>query len=173
MPREILTGFFGKLPSTGDFVSRGLPPGFRTYWDGWCSKQLLPRLSMAKWPEGGLRLRLVSGGKVAAGVVVPGQDSAGRKFPLAVFAIADALPDPVALNPWCDRIAETLTDATRNNTSPDQLWDALEALEPPDGDDGAVTSHEMRIWDRNRGAETCDPDDPQTLLNCLTGVSCC
>ena len=37
-------GLFGKLPSTGDFVTRGLPAGFLRVWDAWLSRHLAARL---------------------------------------------------------------------------------------------------------------------------------
>ena len=33
-------GFFGKLPSRGDFVTRRLPQGFVAGWDGWLREVL-------------------------------------------------------------------------------------------------------------------------------------
>lgn len=173
MPREVLTGFFGKLPSTGDFVSRGLPPAFRSYWDGWCSRHLAPRLARSVWPEGGLRVRMVSGGRVAAGVVLPGQDSAGRRFPLAAFVIADALPDPAALDPWCDRAAGALAAALRDKTGPDDLWEALEGIPTGESEGAAATSPELLLWQRDVTAQPCDPDEPRLLLDGLIPVSCC
>lgn len=40
-PEHHATGFYGKLRSHGDFVSRGLPHGFVQAWDAWLQTGLL------------------------------------------------------------------------------------------------------------------------------------
>jgi len=37
------TGFFGKIPATGDFVAANLPRIFIDRWDRWMSMELLAR----------------------------------------------------------------------------------------------------------------------------------
>ena len=51
-------GYHGKIPTQGDFIQRGLPPGFTRAWDRWLSahcnalawtgRALLPR----SWYDG-------------------------------------------------------------------------------------------------------------------------
>lgn len=140
MPDEVLTpweadderrpvaGFFGKLPTTGDFVWRGLPDGFRRHWDAWLTRHIAP-LQRKGWafPPGGLRFRLPSGGRLAVGVILPSQDSADRLFPLSLLLIAEADLTPVQIDPWCDA-ALALQPAT---LPPEALWQALDALPAP------------------------------------------
>jgi type VI secretion system protein ImpM len=160
MPRGVLTapfaGFFGKLPTTGDFVARGLPDGFRLKWDPWVARYLAPRLNR-RWPEGGLRFRLVSGGRVAAGVILPGADRVGRAFPLSLIIIAATLPDPAGLEPWCD-VACTLDP----NLGADALWAALEALPVPEG---AGLDAPFQIWVRGLPPLTLDPAAPDAAID--------
>jgi type VI secretion system protein ImpM len=100
------TGWYGKLPANGDFVTRRLAPSFIEPWDAWLNSMLQgsrARLG-AGWRDAFLSApawRFVLGPGVIceqgwAGVIVPSVDSVGRYFPLTV---ASALPseslDPV------------------------------------------------------------------------------
>jgi len=101
------TGWYGKLPSSGDFVTRRLSPAFIEPWDAWLNAMLAgsrERLG-ADWRDAFLsapawRFVLAPGVLTPegwAGVIVPSVDTVGRYFPLTV---ASALPprslDPVA-----------------------------------------------------------------------------
>ena len=163
---DVLTGFHGKLPVAGDFLTRGLPSGFAAFWDGWAARHLAGRPDC--WPEGGLRLRLASGGKVAAGVVIPGADRVGRRFPLAAFLIADALPEPAGLDPWCDAALALLLQAQVESVSPDALDDALADVPAPVGEAGGDA---MQLWSRTLPAAACDAADPQEVLDRLFSCS--
>lgn len=165
MPSKFLTGFFGKLPSAGDFVTRGLPVGFASFWDGWAARFLVGRTG---WPEGGLRLRLASGGRVAAGVVVPGADRVGRRFPLAAFVIASDLPAPEQLEVWCDAAVAALLAAQAEGVAPDDLADMLEALEAPDG---ASAGEAMLIWQKGQPPERSSAAAPEAVLDRMFSCS--
>jgi type VI secretion system protein ImpM len=101
------TGWYGKLPVNGDFVTRRLPAAFIEPWDAWLNAVLSgsrERLGAA-WRDAFLsapawRFVLapgVIGLQGWAGLIVPSVDSVGRYFPLTV---ASGLParsiDPVA-----------------------------------------------------------------------------
>jgi type VI secretion system protein ImpM len=101
------TGWYGKLPSSGDFVTRRLPPAFIEPWDAWLNEMLRgsrERLGTG-WRDAFLsapvwRFVLAPGALSPegwAGAIAPSVDSVGRYFPLTV---ASALPtgelDPVA-----------------------------------------------------------------------------
>lgn len=162
----VLTGFHGKLPGFGDFVSRGLPAGFQAFWDGWAARHLAGR--HAGWPEGGLRLRLQSGGRVAAGVVLPGADRVGRRFPLAAFVIAPALPGAAGLDGWCDAAAAALQAAQAAGQGPEALQETLEALVPPEGTgEGAA----MQLWAGGRPPTDCHAGAPGRVLDALFSCS--
>ena len=95
-------GFYGKLPSQGDFVSRRLPWEFTSGWDDWLQQGL--QASRATLGERWLGLYLsapIWRFQLAAGVCGPqgwrgfffaSVDRVGRYFPLTV-AIADAVGD--------------------------------------------------------------------------------
>ncbi|RVA37347.1 type VI secretion system-associated protein TagF [Mesorhizobium sp. M7A.F.Ca.US.001.01.1.1] len=40
---DMIIGFFGKIPATGDFVSANLPRTFIDRWDRWMSMELRER----------------------------------------------------------------------------------------------------------------------------------
>jgi type VI secretion system protein ImpM len=106
MSESFETGWYGKLPSNGDFVTRRLPPAFIEPWDAWLNAMMKgsrERLGL-RWRDAFLsapawRFTLapgVVGEHGWVGVVAPSVDSVGRYFPLTV---ASALPskslDPV------------------------------------------------------------------------------
>lgn len=172
MPDEVLTaeeddhrpvaGFFGKLPATGDFVWRGLPDAFRKHWDAWLTRHVAPlqRDGLA-FPPGGLRFRLPSGCRLAAGVILPSEDQAGRRFPLSLLLIADADMAADQIDTWCD--AALALD--RETCPPDQLWAALDALSPPPM--AGPATGPMQLWTKGRLPVTVQPEAPDTALRQL------
>ena len=157
MSESFETGWYGKLPAQGDFVTRRLPPSFIEPWDAWLNAMLSgsrERLGSA-WRDAFLsapawRFMLapgVVGQQGWAGLIVPSVDSVGRYFPLTV---ASALPsksmDPVttvvrahnwygevepvayaALAP--DSEMETFDAQLRNRRFPEELIAVPEATE--------------------------------------------
>ena len=41
MSESFETGWYGKLPANGDFITRRLPPSFIEPWDAWLNAMLL------------------------------------------------------------------------------------------------------------------------------------
>lgn len=89
-------GWFGKLPSHGDFLQRRAPEAFLNSWDPWlqeCIAQSRTQLG-ERWLDVYLTSPVwrffLSGGVVGtssyAGIVLPSVDRVGRYFPLTVFA---------------------------------------------------------------------------------------
>lgn len=157
-----VAGFFGKLPATGDFVWRGLPDAFRKAWDAWLSRHIAPLQRDGRvFPPGGLRFRLPSGGHLAAGVILPSEDSAGRLFPLSLVLIADGDLSPGQIDLWCDA-ALALSPET---LAPDPLWHTLDALPGPDAQ-GQVTGA-MQLWGAGGPLLSCASADPRAALRQL------
>jgi len=87
-------GFFGKLPSHGDFVRRRVADDFVAGWDAWLQSCLAQ--SRETLGDGWLDTYLTSpvwrfalapavcGGAAVAGLLVPSVDRVGRYFPLTV-----------------------------------------------------------------------------------------
>ncbi len=93
------SGWYGKMPTAGDFVARRVPGAFCEAWGRWLQGALegaRGRLG-GRWPQDFLSMpvwRFVLGPGVVtsnawAGVMAPSVDSVGRYFPLA---LASALP---------------------------------------------------------------------------------
>ena len=120
-PGGFSVGWYGKIPGTGDFIARRLPPAFSQSWDGWeqgvmeGSKERLGAgwrdafLSMPPW-------RFVLGAGLVtpnawAGLMLPSVDAVGRYFPLTVAsalpaASLDLVATLLAAAPWFDAIEE-------------------------------------------------------------------
>ena len=87
-------GFYGKIPSNGDFVSRHLPRTFIDPWDQWLqqsitsSQQQLGENWLDRYLIGPIwRFALsagVCGDNAWVGLVMPSVDSVGRYFPLTL-----------------------------------------------------------------------------------------
>lgn len=138
------TGFFGKLATHGDFVSRRLSPAFVRDWDDWLQaglKHSRQRLGM-KWQTAYLcspiwHFALAAGvcGEAGwAGVLMPSVDRVGRYFPLTV---AYGGPDvPVIQRLRCDRdwyaqIERLALSSLEEGFSMEQFDNALSRLQTP------------------------------------------
>jgi type VI secretion system protein ImpM len=100
MSTDVAVGFYGKLPSLGDFVGRRVPEQVVERWDHWLQESVAS--SRASLGERWLDLYLtapmwrffanrgVLDRQPVAGVVFPSVDRVGRYFPVTVFA---TLPD--------------------------------------------------------------------------------
>jgi type VI secretion system protein ImpM len=94
-------GWYGKLPSLGDFANRRLPEEFVTAWDNWLQAMLQSsRSSLGEsWLDAYLTMPIwrfvfvpgLLGGSGWAGVVMPSVDRVGRQFPLTVAASLPSL----------------------------------------------------------------------------------
>jgi len=151
-----VTGFWGKLPSRGDFVGRGLPDPFRRKWDRWVATHLAGRQN---WPDGGLRLRIAADTCEAVGLLLPSTDAAGRPYPLSLFLIADTLPGPNTLEAWCEAAL-----GVGSETDPDRLLLALGALPLPEAQDVAAAPA-LIFWRRGGEALAASPDKPGVALD--------
>ncbi|QPK63473.1 type VI secretion system-associated protein TagF [Methylomonas sp. LL1] len=104
-------GFYGKLPSHGDFLSRRLPRQFIEPWDQWLQAGIAA--SREQLGKDWLNTFLVSpiwhfglapglcGGEAWAGVMMPSVDKVGRYFPLTLAAKVDASRLPELFDPVC------------------------------------------------------------------------
>ena len=128
-------GFYGKIPTAGDFVTRGLPYDFVQRWDRWLARHIAPLIDTEFW-HADTPYRFISGAAAfgrATGVVVASSDRVGRRFPLSLVAMLPATSADLASN--CDRwfaAAEDLGRAAQTGAlSPDELNTALAALPFP------------------------------------------
>jgi type VI secretion system protein ImpM len=97
VPDRAVIGFFGKIPSKGDFVQAGLPRSFVDAWDAWmqdrlyASREALGEAWQPLWLEAPIwRFRLgpgQCGPTQVAGLWLPSVDRVGRHFPLVIAAL--------------------------------------------------------------------------------------
>lgn len=134
-----MTGFFGKLPSHGDFVARGLGSGVRGYLDRWLSQGLALALrDGAPWPYRGVRGLLQSPAGPLAILVLPSRDTPGRVFPLTACAMG--VSDRQGVDEWADQVFPLLSQTASNgadledlaaNLGPITLPPSATPLDPP------------------------------------------
>lgn len=100
-------GWFGKLPSHGDFLQRRAPETFVNTWDPWLqecmaqSRQHLGHDWLQTYLTSPVWRFFLCGGVIGAssfaGILLPSVDRVGRYFPLTVFAELPAGLPPMAL----------------------------------------------------------------------------
>lgn len=142
-------GWFGKLPSLGDFASRRVDVDFMEAWDGWLAQ------GIAGWQArdgdawltdylNGPSWRFVlmpgtlpgeCGAHAWAGAITPSVDRVGRYFPLTLVQRLDALPEGAeqgaSLLAWLLQLDDLAVDAMLEEWPVDQLETELARLSPP------------------------------------------
>jgi type VI secretion system protein ImpM len=142
-------GWYGKLPSLGDFASRRLEADFIEPWDLWLGEAMqAQRDAMGEgWLDAYLqsppwRFVLMPGvlsgfdpERILAGVLMPSVDRVGRYFPLTIAATLAGLPESSAayeeLLAWLHRLEDAALDALQDDWTIEQLENALAELAPP------------------------------------------
>ncbi|RMO96520.1 ImpM [Pseudomonas syringae pv. philadelphi] len=138
-------GFYGKLASRGDFVSRDLPQSFIQPWDAWLAAGLLASQKQlgGAWLDAYLISPLwrfvlasgVCGPQAVTGVLMPSIDRVGRYFPMTVAVPIEGGQAPGSLlsgaDGWFEQ-AEELLLATLEPQATFESFDAgLQALGAP------------------------------------------
>lgn len=136
-------GFYGKLPSRGDFVARRIPPDLLTGWTAWLDAGLADSRSTLgeAWQATYLSSPIwrfaaaarCCGDQAFAGILMPSVDRVGRYYPLSILAplggewsaVEVALAAPV----WFEQM-ETLTLACLADDLDLAAFDAAVAAAP-------------------------------------------
>lgn len=174
-------GFFGKLPSRGDFLRGNLPRASIAAVDGWLQTVIPAAIALlgdatwrTLWDQGpAWRFRLPPGacgpGRLT-GVWLPSRDAAGRAFPFVV-ATGEGDVDAIVL----DRLEHLCIDAVRNTLAPDRVASALACVRSPRVSGPPAPHDPVGRWWRQRGA-VADPvlvlsglPDADDLVRMLTG----
>lgn len=144
-------GYYGKVPSNGDFISRRLPESFVEAWDQWlragiaASRERLGQAWMDYYLNGPIWRFALSGGLLGpaplAGVLMPSVDKVGRYFPLTVAAVLPSGSAPfqtvAGSEPWF-RAAEDLALASLEDSFDLSVFDsAVAALGTPAAQSGS------------------------------------
>jgi len=132
MPPKV--GFYGKIPSRGDFVRYGLSRALTATWDGWMSgvlrdsKAILGRIWLDAWLEAPVwRFALpigLCGSEAVLGLWMPSIDRAGRSFPLmlaAAFPAGDTRLLAASGTAWLDAADEAGRAALADVLEPETL----------------------------------------------------
>ncbi|MDX8516653.1 type VI secretion system-associated protein TagF [Mesorhizobium dulcispinae] len=160
-------GFYGKMPATGDFVTRRLAGDFVRVWDRWLAQHIVPLFGAETWPAD-TALRFLSGPAAfgaAAGIVLQSADRVGRRFPLSVVARLAEAPLKLAYSDdWFDGIERAAFAAQRGEMTPDELDAALTALPAPSVEPDGDIIDELVMWTARTDIFDVDPQAPQQTL---------
>lgn len=162
------TGFFGKLPLSGDFVARGLPAGTQATLDRWLTRLLVAcGRAPEGWPTDGVRGLIAHAGKPFAVVIVPSRDAAGREFPLAALTPAPGT-GKAQVNDWAMSVLPALQSAARGEQ------DAAGLLALLDGapDLPAASDIPRRLVPPLFWAVAALPDDPDGFAARMADPGC-
>ncbi|MER8643409.1 type VI secretion system-associated protein TagF [Mesorhizobium sp. M1252] len=128
---DLNTGFFGKIPVTGDFVAANLPRTFIDRWDRWMSMELRER------PDGGeldprvWRFRVPAGifcDQPCSGAWRMSEDRVGRRYPFVVVAIGLS---PRMDDGWFDAVSGIAGDAVSHYWTSAMVTERLHAVPLP------------------------------------------
>lgn len=135
----LIPGWYGKIPSLGDFVSRRLPADFIVLWDNWLQQAIAS--SQTKLGESWVGHYLVSPiwrfilmpeicrDSMWIGILMPSIDKIGRHFPLT-FAI-EVDPQPATLftalsaQSWYLSLEQLALNTLNLTVTPDDIDQAL------------------------------------------------
>lgn len=163
-------GWYGKLPSLGDFASRRLPPLFVEPWDHWLADGLASwRDSDPDWLDAFLAAptwRFALGADVPfmrspgyAGVLMPSVDRVGRYFPLTVARPRGRAEHQVPAA-WLQTLEGRAVAALHDDWDAERFDAELAAIEPAEAlDDAGPDWPEAgrTLWWCERGGATSAP----------------
>ena len=147
----------GKLPTLGDFVTRGLGGAALERWDGWL--QQLVSVSRAglgpDWQAAWLRMpawhfalgRSVLAGRPWAGVLIPSVDKVGRSYPFSV--LSPMRPGGVPLAGWQGQAEALALEALEGGLDAALLQQRLDRIGCPrceSGRAGAVPADDKSVF---------------------------
>lgn len=138
-------GWYGKLPSLGDFVGRRMPHALESEWDNWVRAGMdeLRSVSPETWSEVFVSAPVwffaaaarVTGSAVVLGALAPSMDRVGRYYPLTILAAAPhtgaALADDARLRTFFAGARAAIVDARRLAWSAEELDERVSYLTPP------------------------------------------
>ncbi len=118
---SLVPGFYGKVPSCGDFIRRRLPRDFLQLWDEWMQRSfaISKEQLQSSWLDDYLtspiwRFALTAGlcgEMVATGVIMPSVDSVGRYYPMTISVLLPSSRSPLEIaaagGAWFCTVEET------------------------------------------------------------------
>ena len=153
---RIAAGFFGKIPSRGDFVRHGLPQGFVAALDGWWqhvlpdSRERLGEGWVDAWMQAPIwRFALapgVCGAGAVAGLWLPSTDKAGRLFPITFALVGADWRDVALAQPFLTAAEAVGLEGLEHDLDPEALAAPLEAAMHPGGEPLAQPAPGAGLW---------------------------
>lgn len=145
MPTEPITntlGYYGKVPTQGDFISKGLPRSFIEPWDIWLQEAIFTsqRQLGQQWLEYYLTSPIyhfvlspgICGDTGWLGVVIPSVDKIGRYYPMTISLMIDASINPFVTlqkQQWFARLEQLALSCLHENYSLDVFNQAIGQLQ--------------------------------------------
>lgn len=147
-----IVGYYGKIPSKGDFITKALPRSFVDPWDLWLRDALAnSKIKLGDdWMECYLTTPLyqfvlspgVCGNQVWLGVMMPCVDSVGRYFPMTICKTFSDFSNPLNLiesnSEWFERVEKLLLTCLDDDFSLPKFEELLSQLDSDD-DESTIT----------------------------------
>lgn len=159
MSEESIIGYFGKIPSKGDFITNSLSMEFTEPWDAWLREVLA--YSKSSLGENWMELYLtapiyhfslssgICGNSTWLGAFMPSVDSVGRHFPMTICKSFPAYANPIDLleseKDWLAKAEELLLSCLREDFSTSDFDIELSKLKENDFGDTTITLKKSRI----------------------------
>jgi type VI secretion system protein ImpM len=138
-------GFFGKIPSHGDFINRRVARSFLEPWDDWLqravarSREQLDKDWLDTYLTSPIWRFVLSPGVCSdqphAGVLMPSVDKVGRYFPLTITVAIpkgfNILQLPKDVNEWFDKAEQQALSALEEPFNLDEFDREVEQLDVP------------------------------------------
>jgi type VI secretion system protein ImpM len=152
-----LAGFFGKIPTRGDFVRQGLPADFTGAMDQWWQRVLpYSQARLGKgwedaWMQAPIWCFALPPGRCGAGAAVglwlPSTDKVGRLFPLTIAWVSrHGWNDIARCGPFLAAAEAIGVRAVEQDVSPAELAEAVAASAVPGGEARAAPAAGGSLW---------------------------
>ncbi len=159
MSEESIVGYFGKIPSKGDFITKSLSMEFTDPWDVWLREVLANSKSMLgeNWMELYLTAPIyhfalssgVCGNSTWLGVLMPSVDSVGRYFPMTICQSFPDYSNPMELlegqKEWLEKAAKLLLSCLEEDFSLSDFESELEKFKDDDNSDTTITLKKSKM----------------------------
>jgi type VI secretion system protein ImpM len=131
-------GFYGKLPTYGDFIQKRLPTDFINPWHEWLQSGMVA--CREKDPDGWMAFYLncpawsfvlsagICGEQAVAGVTIPSVDRVGRYFNFTMASILPADTSPAVFAGTCGDWLDSLEDLALSVLEQEMDQDTIENL---------------------------------------------
>ena len=180
MQWDTRTGWYGKLPSLGDFAARRLAPDLVEAWDGWLANGLAQWREQAPddWLQAYLagpswRFMLMPGvlpgvAQPLGGVLLPSVDRVGRYFPLSLLRAMPGTLGTTAQLQWLHRLDDLAVDAMHDDWDIERLEAELLHLDQALAPDDAAP--QLPALQAGQACWWRIGDDGQRLQHCTAGL---